>query len=445
MEINAKLDVDVVALQADDEVTCLLTLTAPTPPQTADHPGETLIVVVDRSGSMQGEPLQSVRTALHSLADRLKPQDTFGVVTFDSEALVQVPARSMADHHLPTVHSLIEAIHAGGTTDLSAGYLLGLSEARRHLSDTGASVILLSDGHANQGITDPVQLGGVASQARGETITTTTIGIGTGYDESLLAELATHGSGSHRFAYTDDDAIAVVSEEAGDLLNKAILNAVARIRPTDEGLIERIGTWQMLPRWVETDADGAKMLVIALGDLYAGEQREVLLRIDVPAIAALGHHHLADIAIEYVALPELVQQTITWPLAVNVVPGDEASGRIPDPTVVTARLLAETTEAKRQATEALGLDDSATAASLLDAQRSRLQDIIVRMELNTPDDVALRDRLDEEAEQLYKLAQGAREREAHMSRKSLMEDLNMEISGKNTYERRQRSRGKRDF
>ena len=38
MEINAKLDVDVVALQAEDEVTCLLTLTAPTPPQTADRP-----------------------------------------------------------------------------------------------------------------------------------------------------------------------------------------------------------------------------------------------------------------------------------------------------------------------------------------------------------------------------------------------------------------------
>lgn len=63
MEINAQFDVDVVALQAEDEVTCLLTLTAPTPPQAADRPGETLIVVVDRSGSMQGEPLQSVRTA----------------------------------------------------------------------------------------------------------------------------------------------------------------------------------------------------------------------------------------------------------------------------------------------------------------------------------------------------------------------------------------------
>jgi len=195
MQLNAKLDVDMVALQAEDEVTCLLTLTAPVPEALVDRPGETLIVVVDRSGSMAGERLQSVRTALHTLADRLKPHDTFGVVVFDHEAVVQVPARPMADHHLPTVHSLIEAIQAGGTTDLSAGYLLGLSEARRHPSPTGAALILLSDGQANQGITDPAQLGDLAAQARADQVTTTTIGIGDGYDETLLAELATRGSG----------------------------------------------------------------------------------------------------------------------------------------------------------------------------------------------------------------------------------------------------------
>ena len=92
MQLNAKLDVDMVALQAEDEVTCLLTLTAPVPEEMADRPGETLTMVVDGSGSMAGERLQSVRTALHALADRLKPHDTFGVVVFDHEAVVQVPA-----------------------------------------------------------------------------------------------------------------------------------------------------------------------------------------------------------------------------------------------------------------------------------------------------------------------------------------------------------------
>ncbi|MGA0980851.1 MAG: VWA domain-containing protein, partial [Candidatus Nanopelagicales bacterium] len=130
MEFTAQLDVDVVALEAEDEVTCLVSLTAPVPEEIADRPGETLIAVVDRSGSMAGGPIEAVRTALHQLVDRLKPQDRFGVVIFDDEAHVQVPTRSMADHDTATVHALIDSITPQGTTDLSAGYLLGLSEAR---------------------------------------------------------------------------------------------------------------------------------------------------------------------------------------------------------------------------------------------------------------------------------------------------------------------------
>ena len=64
MKLNAQLDVDVLALQRDDEVTCLLTFDAPVPPDLANRPGETLIVVVDRSGSMSGEPIEAVRASL---------------------------------------------------------------------------------------------------------------------------------------------------------------------------------------------------------------------------------------------------------------------------------------------------------------------------------------------------------------------------------------------
>ena len=87
MQFTAQLDVDVVALEAEDEVTCLVSLTAPVPDGIADRPGETMIAVVDRSGSMRGGPIAAVRTALHQLVDRLKPQDRFGVVIFDSEGV----------------------------------------------------------------------------------------------------------------------------------------------------------------------------------------------------------------------------------------------------------------------------------------------------------------------------------------------------------------------
>jgi len=445
MELQAKLDVDVVAVQAEDEVTCLLTLTAPVPDDLESRPGETLIAVVDRSGSMAGGRLASVRSALHALVDRLKPQDTFGVVVFDDQALVQVPTRRMDQHDAAVVHQLIESMNTGGMTDLSGGYLLGLSEARRHAGDTGATIVILSDGHANHGITEPGKLGDVADQARWDRITTTTIGIGDGYDEILLSHLATLGAGSHRFALTDDDAISVMSEESGDLLNKAIINAALRLRPMEEGLIEGITTFQALPRWRENDPDGAPVLVIALGDLFAGETREVLLRIQVPALAALGLHHLADLRIEYVALPEVAQQTITWPLSVNAVPGDEASGRIPDPSVATARLLAETTEAKKQAADALRRFDTERAIEVLEQQTQKLRGQLDSLDPGTPEFDDLSTRLSEEQAQLEKLTRGAEIQPAPYSSKSMMEDIAMEISGRNDPRRRMRSRNKRDF
>jgi Ca-activated chloride channel family protein len=437
--------VDDARQQQDDEVTCLLTFEEPIPADTADRPGETLIVVVDRSGSMSGEPLEAVRSSLHALLDRVKPQDTFGVATFDDTAAVTIPARPIRDHHVPTAHGLIEGIRAGGSTDLSGGYLLGLSEARRNLGTTGATVLMLSDGHANAGITNPLQVGGLATQAHDERITSSTIGIGSGYDETLLNEVATCGNGSHRFAYTPDDAAAVVSEEAGDLLSKAIMNAFVRIKPTDPALLDGIGTLHDVRRWIETDASGDKVLVIPLGDLYAGETRELLVHFSVPAVAALGHHQLATFTIDYVTLPDLVSQTITWPMAVNVVPGDEASGRVPDPTVTTARLLAETTRAKKQATEALSHGDSDTAARLMNEQSGILGAAMHGISDAVPNAAELRSRLGEEQQQLDKLARGAREQETFRSRKSFMEDVAMESSGRNDAARRNRSRNKRDF
>jgi Ca-activated chloride channel homolog len=445
MQFTAQLDVDVVALEAEDEVTCLVSLTAPVPEEVADRPGETLIAVVDRSGSMSRGPIEAVRTALHQLVDRLKPQDRFGVVVFDDDALVQVPTRPMADHDSTTVHALIEGITPRGSTDLSAGYLLGLSEARRHATETGASVLLLSDGHANRGITDPDQLGSVAAQARAEGITTTTIGIGQGYDEVLLAEVATQGSGSHRFAFTDDDAIAVVSEEAGDLLSKSILNAVARIRPSDPAMVDRIGTLHDVPRWIEAGADGLKHLVVPLGDLYAGEERQLLLHFPVPALASLGLHELAQVSIEYVAMPDLLQQVVAWPVMVNVVPGDEAAGRVPNPTVTSARLLAETTKVKREASQALSEGDVDKAVGLMQAQATSVSDFLGQIDPGVPETAPLRERLTEEAEQLQRLATGAQERDRILAMKSMAEDINLTSRGRDDKERRMRNRNKRDF
>lgn len=444
MNVEAQFDLDVVALQGEDDLTCLLTFQAPVPEDLADRPGETLVAVVDNSGSMQGTRLSSVKQALHALVDRMRPQDTFCVVTFNTTAQVCVPTRSIADHHLPSVHSLIESIGATGGTDLAAGYLLGIAEAERAGSKTGASVILLSDGHVNGGISDPVQLGGLALSARHRQVSTITIGIGNGYDEVLLNEIATKGQGHHRFAFTPDDAIAVVAEEAGDLLSKAIINAFLRIRPADPSLLDGIGTLHGIPSWIDTTELGSA-LTIPLGDLYSGETRELLVTFHIPGLESLGQHAIGDFVLDYVSLPAIESKTITWPITVNVVPGSEAALRMPNPIVTTAALIAEVTNAKREASEALVQGDAKRAERLIRTEVDKLGAAVIAMDRDHDRAVEICGRLDEERDQLEKLARAARHRSAKEASLSLMEDLSMNLRGRNDEKHRKRARERRDF
>ena len=63
------------------------------------------------------------------MVDRLDPADRFGLVTFDDQVRVEIAAAPLTDK--PRARSRIAGIEAGGMTNLSAGYLRGLQEARR--------------------------------------------------------------------------------------------------------------------------------------------------------------------------------------------------------------------------------------------------------------------------------------------------------------------------
>jgi Ca-activated chloride channel family protein len=210
-------------------------------------------------------------------------------------------------------------------------------------------------------------------------------------------------------------------------------------------MVDRIGTLHDVPRWIEVDADGVKHLVVPLGDLYSGEERQLLVHFPVPALTALGLHELAQIAIEYVALPDIVQEVVAWPVMVNVVPGDEAAGRVPDPTVTSARLLAETTKAKCEATQALSEGDVDRAVGLMQGQSQSLSDFLVGIDDSLPEGSPIRERLTEEAQQLHRLAKGARERDRYLAMKSMAEDINLTSRGRDDKGRRMRNRSKRDF
>jgi Ca-activated chloride channel family protein len=427
MNVKALLDVDMVALEAADKVTLMLDLTAPQNPKHQSRPGQAVQVVLDRSGSMEGAPLDAAKGSLLKLIDRLAAQDSFGLVAFDDNALVIAPIRTMADHHMPSLRKAIRELQTGGSTDISAGYLMGLRELTRVQASGGSTLLLVSDGHANAGEQDPKFFTDVATKSATQKVTTSTIGLGTGYDETILEALSQGGGGAHRFAGSIDEAVGAIAAEVDDLLDKTIVNAVLRLTPTAAmTTAPAIEILQRLPYWKDGET-----YVLQLGDLFSGENRRFVIDLDVPGIASLGLCKIADITIEYLDLAQRQEISVTMPVNVNVVPGDVAAGRIADPIVRAERLILEAQTAKSLAVDELLNGKIKEASTRLKGAASSLRreaSLIPVTDERSAESLAI---IKAEADEIDLLAQTAEDQDVMYSSKRMTESYSRKTRAKN--------------
>ena len=369
MKVKALLDIDLVALESTEKVTMMLDMTAPITGAAISRPGQAVEVVLDRSGSMSGPVFNSAKESILKLIDRLAPQDSFGLIAFDNQALIVAPIRTMADHDMPALRKAVREMQTGGNTDISAGYTMGLRELSRVATDAGATLLLISDGHANAGEQDPAVLAQIATKHATNKVTTSTIGLGTGYDEKILEAMAQGGNGAHRFAYTIDEAIGAIAAEVDDLLEKSVVNAVLRFTPSPLLTTNpRIEILQRLPHFKEGDT-----YVVQLGDLYAGENRRFVIDIEVPGMPALGLATIAEITLEYLDAAKMEEITVSMPVQVNVVPDDVAKGRLADPVVRAERLILTAQTEKATAIDELRSGNNAQASSRLKSTSEKLR------------------------------------------------------------------------
>lgn len=178
-----------------------------------------LVLVIDRSGSMAAaDKMSRVKQSLLTMVSQLRPADIISIVVFDTGAQVLLPARRVDDGL--AVKQAIRQIEPGGSTNLHGGLMLGYKEARKHLDrDSTNRVILLTDGIANVGVTDPQQILRDSLPFNADGIDLSTIGVGLDLDKDLLRQLAKGGRGLFHFVADAQDVEKVFVREVQSLIS----------------------------------------------------------------------------------------------------------------------------------------------------------------------------------------------------------------------------------
>lgn len=346
MKPIVKLDRTLVAVEVDQTVHMMLELGAPPAPVATRRPID-VVAVIDRSGSMGGEPLAAVLAATSLLARLLGSDDRLGVVTFDDQVDLVLP---LGHHSADSTDQVLRQVHSGGSTNLSGGWLKGMEVLSAHgRPDAAKRVLVLTDGQANVGLTDPDVLCSLTGSARAQSITTTMVGFGDGYDERLIAAMADAGGGNDYWCAGADNAAKVFADEFQGLMSVVAQNISVEIRPTDPS-----AGFAVLNEFPITQVPGG--MQIALGDAYGDEQRRVVAVFEVKAIAAPGPWQVAELVIRWAStVGEVALHTVTVPVMVGAGEAALADAVQPDPEVIeqvnvlkVAKLRKEAFEAERQ-------------------------------------------------------------------------------------------------
>jgi Ca-activated chloride channel family protein len=270
-------------------------------PENTERVPVNLAIVLDRSSSMSGDKIERAKEAAILALDRLAPNDVVSVVTYDSTVQVLVPATSARNKG--AIAEKIASIQPGGSTALFAGVVKGLEEVRKfHNRSHVNRIVLLSDGQANIGPSSPNELGRLGQSCAKEGVSVTTVGLGLGYNEDLMALLAQKSDGNHAFAETGADLVAIFNFELGDVLSVVAQNVVLEIKVQDG-----LKPIRVLGRDAQIRGN---TITLAMNQLYADQEKHILVELEVPATSAGRELKAATVTTRYQNLITKAEETL---------------------------------------------------------------------------------------------------------------------------------------
>ena len=246
----------------------------PDPASKKDRKPYHLSLVIDRSGSMSGEPLlEAVRCARY-IVDRLDSTDVASLIVFDDHVKTLAPAQPVGDRK--ALHAALASVRSGGSTNLHGGWHAGAASILGNVGEAAlARVIVLSDGNANVGeMTDTGEIAALCADAAGKGVTTSTYGLGRDFNEELMVEMGKRGGGNHYYGDTAADLFEPFAEEF-DFISNLYARHVRLALAAPEGV--RI---TLLNDYPVDEEEGFPS--IRLPDIPLGAEAWALVELEIP-------------------------------------------------------------------------------------------------------------------------------------------------------------------
>ena len=345
------------AVAADGATTLDLLITVAAPPLETEllarpRPPLNLALVIDRSGSMSGSKLSYARKAARFLASELTERDRLAIVTFDEEVNVLVPSQPVRDPLL--FISAINTIQAGGCTALFDGWLAGATQVAQQLDATGLNrVLLLSDGQANEGLTEAAAIAAKVEGLTERGISTSAFGLGSGFDEDLMGAVASAGDGTLAQIESPQQLADLYASELQGLATTLGRKVSLGIRSKGGAeLVDQLNDLSL------TSAGNFQ-----LPNLRYGQELSVGVRLQLPAWAP--NQEIASVRLAWDAPQQTGRQELRDSLTLPVKPKTELAQLAVDEAVAEQLALLRANRDRRQAIEALDQGDVHGAAASL--------------------------------------------------------------------------------
>lgn len=197
------------------------------------RPRLNLVAVVDKSGSMDGEPLELVRQSLTTLANQLRPGDQLTIVLYGDEAHVHLPTTGATRFGVDIILESIARIRSEGSTSMEAGLTLGyeIAESSAPAFKGVTRVMLFTDERPNTDATDAESFMGMAENASHGGIGLTTIGVGVQFGAELATRISSVRGGNLYFIRDPTDIKSLFTGQLDYMVSELAYDLELTITP----------------------------------------------------------------------------------------------------------------------------------------------------------------------------------------------------------------------